>query len=144
MCSGLNRMRSSRHPVSDAGPTRGSAVVDRTSSFGGTLIEWRLCASRRLDARPSTRPARRATIVAADYPIPDLVWTAVVAASLAVFVWLVITALADVYRRGDVDRTTKAAWALLVLLVPLVGVLAYLIANGEGMARRKAGRKRSR
>ena len=71
-------------------------------------------------------------------------WTAVVAASLAVFVWLVVTALADVYRRRDVDRSTKAAWALLVVLVPLAGVLAYLIANGEGMARRKAGRKRSR
>jgi len=142
MCSGRNRMRSSRHSVSDAGPIRGSAFVGGTSSFGGALIEWRLCASRRLDAKPSTRSPRRTAIVAAHYPFRDLVWTAVVVASLAVFVWLVVMALGDAWRRRDVDRATKAAWTLLVVLVPLAGVFAYLIANGEGMARRKAESKR--
>ncbi|HET6602108.1 MAG TPA: PLD nuclease N-terminal domain-containing protein [Gaiella sp.] len=83
-------------------------------------------------------------IVAADYPFPDLVWTAVVVASLAAFVWLVVMALGDAWRRRDIDRATKAGWTLLVVLVPLAGVFAYLIANGEGMARRKAERTRTR
>ena len=67
-----------------------------------------------------------------------------VAVSLAVFVWLVVMALGDAWRRRDTDRATKAAWTLLVVLVPLAGVFAYLIANGEGIARRNAERKRSR
>ncbi|HXQ86929.1 MAG TPA: PLD nuclease N-terminal domain-containing protein [Gaiella sp.] len=107
-------------------------------------MEWRLCASRRLDARPSTGPPRRTEIVAAHYPFPDLVWTAIVIASLAVLVWLVVIALGDAWRRRDIDRATKAAWTLLVVLIPLAGVFAYLIANGEGMARRKAESKRTR
>jgi cytosine/uracil/thiamine/allantoin permease len=72
------------------------------------------------------------------------VWTAVVAVSLAVFVWLVVMALGDAWRRRDIDRATKAGWTLLVVLVPLAGVFAYLIANGEDMARRKAESKRTR
>jgi len=69
---------------------------------------------------------------------------AVVVVSLAVLVWLVVMALGDAWRRRDIDRATKAAWTLLVVLVPLAGVSAYLIANGEGMARRKAESKRTR
>lgn len=53
-------------------------------------------------------------------------------------------ALGDAWRRRDIDRATKAGWTLLVVLVPLAGVFAYLIANGEGMARRKAERTRTR
>ncbi len=86
----------------------------------------------------------RDQIVAAHYPFPDLVWTAVVVGSLAVVVWLVVMALGDAWRRRDIDRATKAAWTLLIVLVPLAGVFAYLIANGEGMARRKAESKRTR
>ncbi|MGB8351560.1 MAG: PLD nuclease N-terminal domain-containing protein [Gaiella sp.] len=59
-------------------------------------------------------------------------------------VWLVVIALGDAWRRRDIDRATKAAWTLLVVLIPLAGVFAYLIANGEGMARRKAEGKRTR
>src|SRR6476619_4125686 len=55
MWSGLNRRRSSRHAVSDAGPTEGSAVAGGTSSVGGTLIEWRLCAPGRLGVGAATR-----------------------------------------------------------------------------------------
>src|SRR4029078_12880538 len=55
MWSGLNRRRSSRHAVSDAGPAERSAVVGGTSSVGGTLIEWRLCAPGRLGVRAATR-----------------------------------------------------------------------------------------
>jgi len=61
-----------------------------------------------------------------------------------VLVWLVVIALGDAWRRRDIDRATKAAWTLLVVLIPFAGVFAYLIANGEGMARRKAEGKRTR
>jgi hypothetical protein len=52
--------------------------------------------------------------------------------------------MADSHQTCDIDRATKAAWTLLVVLIPLAGVFAYLIANGEGMARRKAEGKRTR
>jgi len=54
---------------------------------------------------------------------------------------MVVSALRDVYRRDDIGGARKAGWTLLVVLVPLIGVFAYLIASGDGMARRSTGRR---
>jgi hypothetical protein len=104
--------------------------------------DYALRAASTRDHRPDLRGETE--IAAVHYPISDLVWTAVVVASSAVFVWLVVMALGDAYRRRDIDRASKAAWTLLIVLVPLAGVFAYLIANGDGMARRKSESKRTR
>ena len=37
-----------------------------------------------------------------------------------------ITGLVDVIRRPDLDRRSRWAWILLILLLPLVGTLVYL------------------
>jgi len=76
--------------------------------------------------------------VATDYPFLDVVWTTVVLVALALFLWLVIAVLTDTFRRDDIGGGKKVAWTALVVFVPLVGVFAYLIANGDGMASRKA------
>jgi hypothetical protein len=74
--------------------------------------------------------------VAADYPFLDVVWTMVVLVALLLFVWLVIVVLTDAFRRADIGGWKKAAWTAFVVCVPLIGVFAYLIANGDGMASR--------
>jgi hypothetical protein len=76
--------------------------------------------------------------VATDYPFLDVVWTTVVVVALILFLWLVITVLTDAFRRRDLGGGRKLAWTLFVVLVPLIGVFAYLIANGDGMAARRA------
>ncbi len=83
-------------------------------------------------------------IVATDYPFLDVVWTMVVFVALILFVWLVIVVLTDVFRRHDAGGGKKVAWTLLVIFVPLIGVFAYLIANGDGMASRSAEHGRDR
>ena len=62
---------------------------------------------------------------------------------LAVFVfvvwfWLLITVYADLFRRHDVSGLGKALWVIFVLLIPYLGVFAYLITQGGGMAERNA------
>jgi hypothetical protein len=62
---------------------------------------------------------------------------------LAVFVfvvwfWLLITVYADLFRRHDVSGFGKALWVIFVLLIPYLGVFAYLITQGGGMAERNA------
>lgn len=78
-------------------------------------------------------------IVVADYPFSDVVWTTVVLVALVLFLFLVIAVLADAFRRDDVGVGKKLAWTLFVVVVPVVGVFAYLIANGDGMGSRRAG-----
>jgi hypothetical protein len=40
-------------------------------------------------------------------------------------IWIVT--MVDIVRRADLNRGKKAAWALIVLLVPIIGVIAYFI-----------------
>ena len=82
--------------------------------------------------------------VATDYPFLDVVWTMVVFVALILFVWMVIVVLTDVFRRHDAGGGKKVAWTLLVIFVPLIGVFAYLVANGDGMASRSAEHGRGR
>jgi hypothetical protein len=62
---------------------------------------------------------------------------------LAVFVfvvwfWLLITVYADLFRRHDISGWGKALWVIVVLLFPYIGVFAYLISQGRGMAERNS------
>jgi hypothetical protein len=61
--------------------------------------------------------------------------------ALAIFVfivwfWLLITVAADLFRRHDISGWVKAIWVIAWIVVPYLGVLAYLILQGRGMAER--------
>jgi hypothetical protein len=61
--------------------------------------------------------------------------------ALAIFVfivwfWLLITVAADLFRRHDVSGWIKAIWVISWIVFPYLGVLAYLIFQGRGMAER--------
>jgi predicted membrane channel-forming protein YqfA (hemolysin III family) len=61
--------------------------------------------------------------------------------ALAIFVfivwfWLLITVAADLFRRHDISGWIKALWVVAWIVVPYLGVLAYLIFQGRGMADR--------
>ena len=58
---------------------------------------------------------------------------------LAVFIfiawfWLLITVASDLFRRHDISGWTKAIWVIVFIVAPYIGVLAYLIFQGRGMA----------
>jgi hypothetical protein len=55
-----------------------------------------------------------------------------------VWFWLLITVYADLFRRHDISGWGKALWVIVVLLVPYIGVFAYLISQGRGMAERNS------
>src|SRR5580692_5628225 len=42
-------------------------------------------------------------------------------------VWLAVSIFIDIFRSHDLKGWAKAAWIILVLVFPLVGVLAYFI-----------------
>ncbi len=63
--------------------------------------------------------------------------------ALAIFVfvvwfWLLITVASDLFRRHDISGWTKALWVIALVVVPYIGVFAYLIFQGEGMTERGA------
>jgi hypothetical protein len=48
-------------------------------------------------------------------------------------VWLAISVFIDIFRRHDMKGWLKAFWIFLVFLIPLVGILLYLILYGNEM-----------
>jgi hypothetical protein len=77
-------------------------------------------------------------IIAADYPFLDVLWSMIIFFAWVIWIWMIITILADVFRRRDLSGWAKAAWAVFLIVLPFLGVLIYLIANHDGMADRSA------
>ena len=75
-------------------------------------------------------------LIAADYPLLDILLTMLVFFLLVSWFWLLIVVVADVFRRQDAGGGTKALWLIVLLFLPFAGVFAYLIVNSDGMAQR--------
>jgi hypothetical protein len=75
---------------------------------------------------------------ASNYPFLNILWTMIIFFAWVAWIWIVVTVLIDVFRRHDISGWGKAAWTVLVVVVPFLGVLSYLIVNSDGMAERGA------
>jgi hypothetical protein len=75
-------------------------------------------------------------IAATNYPFLNIFWTILIFFAWVAWIWIAITVLIDVFRRSDISGWVKAAWVVFVIVLPFLGVLAYLIFNHEGMAER--------
>jgi hypothetical protein len=53
-----------------------------------------------------------------------------------VWLWLLITVAADLFRRRDISGWGKAIWVIALIVLPYLAVLAYLITQGRGMGER--------
>lgn len=56
--------------------------------------------------------------------------------AFVVWFWLLITMLGDLFRRRDVSGWGKALWVIVVLIIPYIGVFAYMISQSGGMVER--------
>lgn len=45
------------------------------------------------------------------------------------FIWMFIAVFADIFRR-DISGFAKAAWILVIFILPLLGILLYMIFRG--------------
>ena len=54
------------------------------------------------------------------------------------FIWIMLlfTVFADIFRSQDLSGWGKALWSIFVIIVPYLGVFVYLIAQGRGMGER--------
>ncbi len=75
-------------------------------------------------------------LAAADYPFLDVFWTMLVFFAWVIWIWLLITVFADVFRRRDLSGWAKAGWLVFVIVLPYLGVFIYLITQSRHMAER--------
>ena len=75
-------------------------------------------------------------LAASNYPFLNIFWTILIFFAWVVWIWIAVTMLIDVFRRRDISGWGKAAWVVFLIVLPFLGVLAYLILNHDGMADR--------
>lgn len=66
---------------------------------------------------------------AGEHPITDLMWTMLVFFGWVIWSGMLVVIFVDLRHRSDVSGWRKAAWTVLLVPLPLVGVLTYLIAR---------------
>jgi ABC-type multidrug transport system fused ATPase/permease subunit len=76
-------------------------------------------------------------LFAADYPFLDVFWTMIIFFCWVAWIWVLIVIISDLFRRHDTSGWVKALWVIFLIILPFLGVLIYLIANGSGMSRRQ-------
>ncbi len=50
-----------------------------------------------------------------------------------VWFWILIRVLMDLFRRKDVSGVTKILWVIFMVVLPYLGIFAYLLTQGWGM-----------
>ena len=58
--------------------------------------------------------------------------------AFVVWFWLLVVIYSDLFRRHDISGWGKAIWVIALVLTSYLGILAYLITQGRGMAERSA------
>ena len=68
-----------------------------------------------------------------NYPILNVFWTILMVFLWVLWFWVLITVFIDLFRSRDLSGWAKALWFVFILVLPLIGVLVYLIARGGKM-----------
>jgi hypothetical protein len=82
--------------------------------------------------------------IAADYPFLDVFWTMIIFFCWVAWIWTLIMIFSDLFSRHDTSGWSKALWMVFLIVLPFLGVLIYVIANGRGMAERRLDRARAK
>jgi len=72
----------------------------------------------------------------AEFTLGDALLTVIEIFVFVTYFWILITIFGDLFRDHQLSGWAKAGWVLFVFVVPLLGMLVYLIARGEGMRER--------
>ena len=67
------------------------------------------------------------------YPLLNVFWSIFIFFLWVMWIWVLIMVFMDIFRSRDLSGWAKALWFVFVLLIPLIGVLVYLIARGGKM-----------
>jgi hypothetical protein len=75
-------------------------------------------------------------ILATSYPFLEVFWTMLIFFAFVVWIWILFTVIADLFRRHDTSGFVKVLWIIFIIIIPYFGVFIYLIVEHKGMTER--------
>ena len=77
-------------------------------------------------------------LLAAEWGVGQVLWSMLWIFLFIMWIWLIFVIFADIVRSDDLSGWGKAIWSVLIIFLPYLGIFAYLIIRGNGMAERQA------
>ncbi len=74
--------------------------------------------------------------VVESYPFLEVFWTMLVFFAFIVWIWLLFTVIADIFRRHETSGVIKVLWLIFIIVIPYFGVFIYIIIEHKGMTER--------
>lgn len=68
-------------------------------------------------------------MLAYEWTFGSVLWAMIVFFFWFMLIWMFIAVFADIFRRNDLSGWVKAGWIFLIFIIPLIGILIYLIAR---------------
>ena len=69
----------------------------------------------------------------ATYTFGDALLSVLELALLFLWIWIAVGVVFDVFRSADLSNWAKALWVLFIIVLPWLGVVAYLVVRGHTM-----------
>ena len=73
-------------------------------------------------------------MLASDFGTGQVFWSMLWFFLFFIWIWLLITVFADIFRSHDMGGFAKFLWVIFVIFLPYLGVFVYLIARGHKMS----------
>ena len=73
-------------------------------------------------------------MLGADWGVGEFLWSLIWFTLFFIWIWLLITVFADIFRSHDMGGLAKTLWVIFVIFMPYLGVFVYLIARGHKMS----------
>lgn len=66
----------------------------------------------------------------------DFLWSLLIIFFMIIYFMMLFHVIVDIFRRKDIGGGSKALWLIFLLVIPLLGLLIYMIVNGQSMTER--------
>ncbi len=77
-------------------------------------------------------------LIAAEWGVGQVLWSMLWFFMFVIWIWMIVVIFSDIFRSEDLSGWGKAIWSIFIIFLPFLGIFAYLIARGGGMAERAA------
>ena len=74
----------------------------------------------------------------ATFTVGDALLTALEFALLFLWIWIAVGVVFDIFRSHDLSNWAKTLWVLFIIVLPFLGVLAYVIVRGHTLHEHQA------
>jgi hypothetical protein len=86
---------------------------------------------------PIPAPHERTAMPLADISFGELLLTVFWIFLFVAWIWILVAIFTDLFRNHEMSGGVKAAWVLLLVLIPFITGLIYLIIHGDEMRSRE-------